>query len=469
MNFPWCASEFGFKSKKSEGLHLKAAAMVLLSLFLVVPAISSCAQAPAAVVTATSLPAVTVTKVSEVLVTPKLEVSTLKVSFGPAETASASTAQTITATNTSSFPLTIGTLSVTGANGDQFIMQADNLSGKVVQPGAAATVSFIFKPTSFGAKVGTLSIPSNDPAKNPVNVTLSGTGTVPAKTLAQINTDWKTSPHNVPYNVMNGVNDFCGRCHTPENWRPDSKAGTGAACISCKMPTDATVRNAAPNNILIPPEKYNGIGCIACHKVVDGVVDPTPVKLNMATAYPKASWDPVTNNDETCLICHCDSQGGSKHNVIVGGPAHTAQIGENNPIACLDCHDAHSTKSTCTDPNCHPNTMKPATPIVGHDTNHANVDCTTCHDYGINGVYMLYGYVPNTKNFGGALSVATNGSITVNAFGMLQSTSSHSLIRVPPIHASVVVGGVTVAKPTGSTYCWNCHYADNPWKLSVQK
>jgi len=34
-----------------------------------------------------------------------------------------------------------------------------------------------FKPTASGAKTASLTIPSNDPDENPVNVSLSGTGT----------------------------------------------------------------------------------------------------------------------------------------------------------------------------------------------------------------------------------------------------------------------------------------------------
>jgi hypothetical protein len=42
---------------------------------------------------------------------------------------------------------------------------------------ASCTVAVRFKPTTNGAKAADLVIPSNDPDENPINVSLTGTGT----------------------------------------------------------------------------------------------------------------------------------------------------------------------------------------------------------------------------------------------------------------------------------------------------
>ena len=85
--------------------------------------------------------------------------------------------QTITVKNDGTADLTLAVITVGGANADQFDMGADKCSKKTLASNASCTVNAKFKATSTGAKTATLIIPSNDPDENPVNVSLSGTGT----------------------------------------------------------------------------------------------------------------------------------------------------------------------------------------------------------------------------------------------------------------------------------------------------
>jgi hypothetical protein len=85
--------------------------------------------------------------------------------------------QTVTVSNAGTGPLKLGTISVGGADANQFSKASDKCSKKTLQPGGSCTVAARFKPTSSGAKSGSLVIPSDDPDENPVSITLGGTGT----------------------------------------------------------------------------------------------------------------------------------------------------------------------------------------------------------------------------------------------------------------------------------------------------
>jgi hypothetical protein len=85
--------------------------------------------------------------------------------------------QIITVTNDGTASLSIGAVSLAGGNSNQFVKASDSCSKKTLAPAASCTVTTRFKPTSTGAKTANIVIPSNDPDENPVNVSLTGTGT----------------------------------------------------------------------------------------------------------------------------------------------------------------------------------------------------------------------------------------------------------------------------------------------------
>ena len=115
---------------------------------------------------------------------PDISVSPTSYNFGNVQVGSSSAAQTFTVSNTGTANLVIGTIILTGTNANQFSKLNDNCSGQTLAPSGSCTVQVKFSPTSLGSKSATLSIPSNDPDENPLNVSLSGTAIAPAVTCS---------------------------------------------------------------------------------------------------------------------------------------------------------------------------------------------------------------------------------------------------------------------------------------------
>ncbi len=108
--------------------------------------------------------------------TPDVTVTPLSINFGSIAVKK-SVEQTVTVKNDGTADLTLTAITLGGTNADQFVKASDGCSKKTLAANASCTVKARFKPTSTGAKTATLIIPSNDPDENPVNVSLSGTGT----------------------------------------------------------------------------------------------------------------------------------------------------------------------------------------------------------------------------------------------------------------------------------------------------
>jgi PKD repeat protein len=110
---------------------------------------------------------------------PDISVSPPSKDFGDVLVGSSSPAQTFTVSNVGGADLDVYTITITGTNANQFAKQNDNVSGETIAPGGSRTVQVVFGPTSAGAKVAALSIPSNDPDEPTVTVSLTGVGVVP--------------------------------------------------------------------------------------------------------------------------------------------------------------------------------------------------------------------------------------------------------------------------------------------------
>src|SRR5207248_1485529 len=83
----------------------------------------------------------------------------------------------VTLTNDGGRPLTIGAVSVAGANAADFTVDSDGCSGRTLPGEGLCTVGVTFTPSATGARVASLSIPHDDPAGgSPATVALSGTG-----------------------------------------------------------------------------------------------------------------------------------------------------------------------------------------------------------------------------------------------------------------------------------------------------
>lgn len=114
---------------------------------------------------------------------PDIDVSPLEYDFGEVPAGSSSTPLGITVANVGDEDLSLGTLTINGANASEFSIQNDNCSNQILAPSEICTVDVVFSPVTEGAKSASLSIPSNDPDTPTLEVPLTGEGeisTVPA-------------------------------------------------------------------------------------------------------------------------------------------------------------------------------------------------------------------------------------------------------------------------------------------------
>jgi hypothetical protein len=111
-----------------------------------------------------------------VVAIPDIDVSPTSKDFGSVQVTTSSAPQTFNVTNIGTANLTVGTITITGPNSNQFSKQNDNVSGQTITPGGWATLQVVFSPTSVGLKSATLNITSNDPDENPFLLALNGTG-----------------------------------------------------------------------------------------------------------------------------------------------------------------------------------------------------------------------------------------------------------------------------------------------------
>ena len=122
---------------------------------------------------------------------PGISVSPPSIDFGSVLVDSPSNAQTITITNESTGDLSIGTITMTGTDFNQFELQSDNCSRQKLVPGGSSTLEVVFSPISIGDKTATLSIPFPVPDEV-MYVALSGRGVQPATLVLA------ADPINVP-------------------------------------------------------------------------------------------------------------------------------------------------------------------------------------------------------------------------------------------------------------------------------
>ncbi len=117
-------------------------------------------------------------------------VSPSTVPFGNQLVGAASSAQTLTVTNTGTSNLTISAKGLAGADPGQFALGADTCNTPVA-PGNTCTIAVSFSPTSPGDKSATLEFTSNA-LTSPDTVTLSGTGVQPVLNASPDSLDFAT-------------------------------------------------------------------------------------------------------------------------------------------------------------------------------------------------------------------------------------------------------------------------------------
>ncbi len=269
------------------------------------------------------------------------------------------------------------------------------------------------------------------PKPTPVPTAVPTATPVPRPTadVAAIQAAWQGSAHNNKYDLGKGPNTYCSRCHSPQNWDIAAKVSTPPNCVSCKFPTDKEVRIAKDNRLLAETE-WKPIGCAVCHPVENGVVSAKLAIWNNATQ----KSEPVADSTQLCEKCHTDSIGGSMHKMVLGGGAHSNQIGQPamRPEQCTDCHNPHTLKADCN--ACHGAKLKEKQ-IAGHDAAHAKVKCVACHD----ATGAQAGPVPNQDYWMTARMVSSGGRPSLSYF------TSHNFKK--------------------AVTCTRCHFDNNPNKL----
>ncbi len=257
------------------------------------------------------------------------------------------------------------------------------------------------------------------------------------------------------YDLGKGPNDYCSRCHSPQNWNSASYPGESPNCIACKFPFDPEVRQVDSMNF-VAEEDWVGITCENCHELEDGVTYGEYAWLDVQTM----TYREMNTTTELCEMCHNNSptfmgggtvaNAGVSHKIEIAGSAH-ANVGFNStsrPQYCTDCHDAHTLEAKeCTD--CH--TDLASSDVHSRPNMHLSfVACMACHNADV------------TTPAGDKVSYAKDPTAEDEATAMYV-----------PVVTSIGRGG-----PTNSAYvshsigrggiCDRCHYQDNPMGLTVR-
>jgi len=111
---------------------------------------------------------------------PEVTVAPGSVPFGGENVGTASSASTITLTNSGNASLAISSITVSGADAKDFVMQSSSTCGTSapVSAGKNCTIALVFTPSASGSRSATLTITdnANDATKGTQAVALSGTG-----------------------------------------------------------------------------------------------------------------------------------------------------------------------------------------------------------------------------------------------------------------------------------------------------
>ncbi|RPI88104.1 MAG: hypothetical protein EHM41_02590 [Chloroflexi bacterium] len=268
----------------------------------------------------------------------------------------------------------------------------------------------------------------------------------PPPDQSEYHTAWENGVHGSTYGLGKGPNTYCSRCHSPQNWDPESTTDASPNCVTCKFPQDPEVRQAT-TMAFVAEEDWAGISCETCHIMEDGIATDV-AWLNALTG----EYEEVATSNELCAKCHADTQGvqasggrGVTHAISLGGSAHLNWAGAlpqaHRPSLCTDCHNPMSGEAMgCSD--CHTDVLTSDEHMKGMNALHTNVTCQACHD--ASGADV--GPDPAVEDGSGMwMPVLTE----VSRSGALTSTAivSHSV--------------------KWEVACDRCHFAENPWELTV--
>lgn len=242
----------------------------------------------------------------------------------------------------------------------------------------------------------------------------------PTQDPEAVHGEWVESPHAMTY-VLDEAdeNSTCARCHAPMQWVP-SMDDLPESCTSCKF-------EVAPPPPVIDRSAWTHVGCKVCHEEKMGEIQGEVLWLEIAAIEEYAE---VSSTTALCEKCHLSGD-------ILGHVSLRVE-GDHAGFACVDCHDAHTTETSCAAEGCHADVAGPQVEIAGHDYDHGAVRCEACHDAAgleispqeATGKWTTF--MPARSNLGE---------------GDWRPFMSHNTQR--------------------KVDCARCHYAGNPWGLSV--
>ncbi len=114
-------------------------------------------------------------------VAPAATLAPASLAFGNQQVGTSSASQGVTLTNTGTAALTIGSITITGANSGDF--SQSNNCGSSVAAGAGCTITVTFTPAATGSRTASIAVTDNA-SGSPQSVALSGSGTTPAAGLS---------------------------------------------------------------------------------------------------------------------------------------------------------------------------------------------------------------------------------------------------------------------------------------------
>ncbi|RLE06170.1 MAG: hypothetical protein DRJ13_00775 [Bacteroidetes bacterium] len=252
---------------------------------------------------------------------------------------------------------------------------------------------------------------------------------------------WESGPHST-YDLGHGPNDWCARCHSPQNWNPEATIGRPPNCVSCKFPGKDIVEG--DGNVLIPEEEWKAVPCETCHIMEDGIAGENAWLNPIAMEYVS-----VSNTTELCEKCHVTTTGnafgsGVEHKITLGGSAHLNYGGfideETPPTFCTDCHDPHTTEPLgCVD--CHAEDIEqPEHAFGAYASMRDTVTCMACHD-------------------ASGADVGPHPDEDID----LWVTTLTEMGRSGPTTSAIVSHSIVY-----EVACDRCHYVDNEWELTVR-
>ncbi len=171
--------------------------------------------------------------------------SAAAIDFGSQPLGITSTVQGTTLTNNGTSALTLGTVSLSGANVADFQIMSDTCSGQIIAAGNNCSVGMTFTPTALASRVATLVITDSAP-DSPLNVTLSGTG---------VDFSIAGSPSSITLSA--GQQAAYSVTLTPEGG-----AFSDSVSLTCSLPTGLTSASCSLSPPSVSPGSNSGVSAL---------------------------------------------------------------------------------------------------------------------------------------------------------------------------------------------------------------